>query len=377
MSMFYFKIDYGDTPSVDDGVSPYSGARPFWNNNSLWLTGGPSQTSTAVGDATQVKARVTNTAAEYDGNVYVQAWIFQPFVGQVTPDDGIHVDGVSTDPLIAFTGSLFDVPNGSGASTEDAGQPKTHVALAGTSGGTGSWTPQADELSTYGGHLCICANVYSNSDGAALSTDTPFATTTYTDGDGNQQPRDAHHGQRNIALLSSGQPLQWLPFTIMPPLVTGRATLLDIHPLAGGLAVGAGERWLLRSRSNVSLEDGRLVIPGTRGKDATPLADSRKAVRGTLEVPGFGGMDLHEAAAATEAATLRATEGKNRVPYLKSEGGARIRLEAVKEPLAATLSLQRDDAKGSLQAFEIVQRTEDGQILGGLTVLSLVSGVER
>jgi hypothetical protein len=374
--MFYFKIDYGDTPSVDDGVSAYSGARPFWNNNSLWLTGGPSQTSTAVGDPTQVKGRVTNSAAEYQGNVHVQAWIFRPFVGQVTPGDGIHVDGVSTDPLIAFTGSLFDVPNGSGSSGEDAGDPKTHVTRAGTSGGTGSWTPQADELSTYGGHLCICANVYSATDGAELTTDSPFATTTYTDGDGNQQPRDAHHGQRNIALLPSAQPQQRLRFDIRPPLLAGRSTLLDIHALTGRLAIGAGERWLLQSRSNVSLHGDRLVIPGTRGKQATPLAYSRKELQGTIDVPGFGEVGLREAAAATKAATLRAA-GARTVPYLKSEGGGRVRLEAVREPLAATVTLQRDDAKGSMQAFEIVQRTEDGEVLGGLTVLSVVTGEER
>lgn len=356
--MFYFKIDYGDTPSVDDGVSPYSGARPFWNNNSLWLTGGPSQTSTVVGDPTQVKVRVTNTAPEYSGNVHVQAWIFQPFVGQVTPGDGIHVDGGATNPLIAFTGSLFDVPNGSGAPGEDAGQPKTHVALAGTSGGSGSWTPQADELSTYGGHLCICANVYSATDGAELTTDSLFATTTYTDGAGNQQPRDAHHGQRNIALLASAQPSQKLKFDIRPPLWAGRPTLLDIHALTGRLAIGAGERWLLRSHSNVSLEDGRLVIPGARGKEAAPLVNSRKELRGTLEVPGLGEVGLGEVG-------------------LRETGAERIRLEAVKTPLAATLTLQRDDAKGSLQSFEIVQRTEDGAILGGLTVLSLVTGSER
>ena len=374
--MFYYKIDYGDATQVDDGVSPYSGARPFWNNNSLWLTGGPSQTSTEVGDPTQVKVRVTNSAAEFPGAVHVQAWIFQPFVGQAKPSDGIHVGGVSTNALIAFTGSLFDVPSGSGTTGEDAGQPKTHVAAAGTGGGGDSWTPQAAELSTYGGHLCLCANVYSATDGAELSTDTPFATTSFTDAGGNAHPRDAHHGQRNITLLPSAQPMQMVKFDILPPLWAGHPTLLDITSLTGRVGIDAGERWLLRSRANVSLQRGRLVIPGRRGVDPTPLTYTRKGVQGTLEVATLGEMQLREVAAGTKAATLRAG-GAAVVPYARADGGSRLRLSGLTEPLTATLTLHRDDVKGSMQAFDIVQRTERGEILGGLRVLSVVTGDRR
>ncbi|GAB3918305.1 hypothetical protein GCM10027613_20210 [Microlunatus endophyticus] len=217
------------------------------------------------------------------------------------------------------------------------------------------------------------ANVYTSQEGKLLNTEDYFATTSYVDSNGVTQPRDGHHGQRNIALLPSAQPKQVMGFQVHPPLLQGHPTLLDIHAL-GSVGIGAGERWLLQSRANVTkINNRQFVIPGLRGKPATPLSYSRKGLQGTLNLERFGEIDLAEASKATKTA-LKRSDGAMKVPFSTRNDGARIRLESLAESQTATITLQRDDAKGSMQAFDIVQRTEDGQILGGLRMLSLVTG---
>lgn len=373
--MLYFKIDYDGNPdpSTGDQGGDYTATNPpFWDNNSLWLVGGPSQTSVKVGNQVQVKTRVTNNGENQLGAVHIQAWVFQPFVGLAQPGQAItalqETNGLPDGSLITFSGSLANLAHGSGADV-----PDPHVAIASTPSGTGYWGASQKELDTYGGHLCLVANVYTSQEGKLLNTEDYFATTSYVDSNGVTQPRDGHHGQRNIALLPSAQPQQVMPFQVHPPLLQGQPTLLDIHAL-GSVGIGAGEHWLLQSRANVTKIDNRkFVIPGVRGKPATPLTYSRKGLQGSLSLDRFGTIDLAEATKATREATRRAGE-MTRVPFQKRQDGARIRLESLAEPHTATITLQRDDAKGSMQAFDIVQRTEDGKILGGLRMLSLVTG---
>lgn len=375
--MLYFKIDYDGNPdptSGNDRGGDYSATNPpFWDNNSLWLRhDGADQTSVHVNDNTKVTMRITNYGPRVSSQVHVQAWVFQPFVGQVTPGDAITDD---SGVLIAFQDALNGVPSGSGASTEDAGQVDTHVSVAGTGTGSGYWKPTPQELTKYGSHLCIAANVYTLGDGSELTTGTPFATTSYTDDNG-PHGRDAHHGQRNIALLPSAEPQQVMPFQVRPPLLQGQPTLLDIHAL-GSVNIGAGEHWLLQSRTNVTkINNRQFVIPGGRGRPATPLSYSRKGLQGTLALERFGEIDLAEASKATKAA-LKRSDGSALVPFSKTHDGARIRLESLAEPHTATITLKRDDSKGSMQALDIVQRTEDGQVLGGIRILSLVTGTLR
>ena len=63
MSLF-LSVDFGLAGAVDTaGARPYTGSNPQWNNVSLFLEGGVSQTQTKVGTDTTVKVRVSNSAA--------------------------------------------------------------------------------------------------------------------------------------------------------------------------------------------------------------------------------------------------------------------------------------------------------------------------
>jgi hypothetical protein len=359
--VLYLEIDYGSSPPKDNGTRPYGGTTPLWDNASIWMTGGSgvTQTSTHVGDATDIRVRVTNSGASAVDFVQVDAYLMNPFVGVTYPAQAIAT----------FGGTIAEVPTGSGGpSPTDA-----HVALCQLpTSPPQSWVPTTAELAstTPPGHLCLLANVYAPGvDGQALGSGDPF------DVAGNP-----HHGQRNIIVLASTEKAQILKIKVMPQWA-GHPTLLDIVSLNSKNTIGMGENWLLRSQANVvrTAHEGRspwYYLTGSHGAPDTALTFSRKQVAGKIDLAGLGTVDLRAAARATKAAVARAG-GADTVAFRRDEDGARIRVGPTREILAATLTLVRDDAKGSLQAFDIVQRTEDGQVVGGLRVLSLVTGKLR
>ncbi|HEY9294400.1 MAG TPA: hypothetical protein VIP98_24220 [Microlunatus sp.] len=354
--MLYLKTDFGSTPSTDNGTRPYTGTNPpFWDNASIWLDGGAgvTQTSTHVGTDTSVRVRVTNSGTSAVSFVSVDAYLLDPFVGITSPAQAIR----------SFNGTVVTASPGSGGSSPT----DSHVALCQLPGEV-PWKPTATELAnSTGGHLCLIANVYADGDGKVLGSSDPFDVAN-----------NAHHGQRNIALLASTQKMQNLKIKVMPG-PDGQATLLDLHALNSKTAIGMGENWLLRSRANVV----RVAQPNKRpwyyltssgDRPDTALTFTRKSIAGRLELAG-GTVDLRESVRATKAAVARVGNA-DRLSWHAAEGG-RIRLAANRQVDVANLTLQRDDDKGSLQAFDIVQRSEDGTIIGGLRVLSLVTGALR
>jgi hypothetical protein len=360
--MLYLQVDYGSNPPKDNGTRPYGGTTPLWDNASIWMTGGPgvTQTSTHVGDATDIRVRVTNSGPSAVDFVQVDAYLMNPFVGATYPAQAIAT----------FGGTITEVSPGSGGPSPT----DPHVALCQLpTTPPQSWVPTTQEIAntTPPGHMCLLANVYAAGvDGRALGSGDPFDVAN-----------NPHHGQRNIIVLASTKKAQIIKIEVMPPLLAGHPTLLDIHALTSKNTIGMGENWLLRSQANVvrTAHDGRspwYYLTGSHGKPDTALTFSRKQVAGTIDLPDIGAVDLRAAARATKAAVAR-TGGAEAVAFRRDEDGARIRVEPTREILTATLTLARDDVRGSLQAFDIVQRTEDGRVTGGLRLLSLVTGELR
>jgi hypothetical protein len=359
--VLYLETDFGYStpPPNDNGSRPYTGGKtPIWENSSIWLDGGSgvTQTSTHVGATTDVRVRVTNSGDADVDFVSVDAYLMDPQVGLTYPAQAIR----------SLSGTVGVASPGSGSTSPT----DPHVALCQLpTSPASSWVPTATELAnSSGGHLCLIANVYSDTDGRPLASGDPFDIVN-----------NPHHGQRNIALLASTERLQDFQIKVMPTL-EGHPTLLDIHALTSREAIGMGENWLLRSRANVvrvAQDGGRpaYYLTGSRGNPDTALSFSRKSVAGSIGLRE-GTVDLHEAARATKAAVERVGNA-DRLAWSAAEGGARIKLQATKEIQIATLSVERDDTKGSLQAFDVVQRSEDGMILGGIRIISLVTGALR
>ncbi len=354
MSLF-LSVDFGIAGAVDTaGTRPYTGTNPLWNNVSIFMEGGPSQTQTRVGTDTTVKVRVSNAGSSAIEDVHVDAYVMNPFVGPFQPFNARrHLSG--------FAASLAP---GSGSTSATDGHVVT-CKIQDPNLGPIPWTPTDDDIKdTTDGHMCLVANAYSVPDGGPVPDTTTFDVAN-----------DAHQGQRNIAVLQSLSP--HIKFQVFGA-GEGQEFALDIQQLHAS-DLGAGERWLLRSLRNVTIPEGsggRLVLGGTKTLEATPIAFSRKAIRGVLTLDGLGELDLHELAGVGRRVTTthaqRDPAGRRPAREALEWGPGRLVTSvAPGSSTFATVALDRSDSRGSLQALDVVARDAAGRIFGGLRVLSL------
>lgn len=332
----FLSIDFGLPGAVDtQGARPYTGTNPLWNNSSIFLDGGVSQTQTSVGKATTIKVRVSAAERAYQF-VTVDAYVLAPFAGPLTPAAAIRT----------LQGFASQITAGSGAPNP----LDPHVVtcfIQDQVQGPIPWTPTAQDLAaTTGGHLCIIANAYAEDppSGAAVPGATPFDV-----------HNDPHQGQRNINVLQ-GAGMSKFAFQVFGPL-EGEKFTLHIHQLRAK-EFGSSERWLLVSLPNVrAIPKGsdRLFLVGDKGEEPVPLTHSEKTVAGRLDLGDFGTHDLGELAKAGQ------------------EGEGRIVLHAGPEGIPAIVSVERDDERGSLLGFDAVVRDETGADLGGIRLLTLQS----
>jgi hypothetical protein len=344
----FLSVDFGLAGSVDTaGVRPYTGSNPQWNNASIFLDGGVSQTQTRVGSPTTVKVRVSNASAQPVEDVRVDAYVMNPFVGPFQPFNARR-------KLTGFAASI-----GPGSGTTSASDP--HVVTCRIQDpvqGAIPWTPtDADLQNTNDGHLCLVANTHSVPDGGPVPDTTTFDVIN-----------DPHQGQRNIVVLKA-MGLQKFTFEVFG-LEDGTEFALDTHRLTAK-DLGAGERWLLRSlREVVVPRDGRrLVLPGTRGRPDVPIGFSRKAVRGRLGIDGMDEVDLHELTRV--GARMRPLRARQPLGEAGDWGAGRLVVAVGREPVFAHLAVEPTGTTGALQALDVVSRDARGRVIGGLRILSL------
>ncbi|MBO3084873.1 hypothetical protein [Cellulomonas fengjieae] len=348
MSIF-LSVDFGLPGATDTaGVRPYTGTNPQWNNTSIFLSGGVSQTQTKVGQATTVKVRVSNanrtTAIE---DVRVDAYVMNPFVGPFQPFNARR-------KLTGFAASIE--PGSGGTSSADP-----HVITCQIQDpvlGAIPWTPTAADIEgTSNGHLCLVANAYSVPDGGPVPD-----TTTY------DVINDPHQGQRNIAVLKDATVN--FTFQVFGP-ENGGEFALDLLPLRSR-DLGIGEQWLLRSLREITIPEvgrKRLVLAGTRGRPDVPIAFSRKAVQGTLSIDGLGELDVHQLLGVGKRVAPMLADR----PALRARdwGAGRLVTTVGREGTFAQLALKHTGVAGALQAFDVVARDAAGRPFGGLRILNL------
>lgn len=347
MSLF-LSVDFGLPGAVDTaGARPYTGSNPQWNNASIFLDGGVSQTQTKVGTPTTVKVRVSNAGGAAVEDVRVDAYVMNPFVGPFQPFNARR----------KLTGFAASVAPGSGSTSSSDGHVVT-CRIQDPVQGAIPWTPtDADLENTTDGHLCLVANAYSVPDGGPVPD-----TTTY------DVMNDPHQGQRNIAVLAGSKKM--LKFQVFGP-EDGGELALDLHQLTAK-DLGAGERWLLRSLREVVVPEGgrtRLVLAGARGRPEVPLAFSRKAVRGTLSLADQGELDLHGLLRVGAGVRPMLARQPEREP--RDWGAGRLVTRVGREGTFATVALAGGGVRGALQAFDVVARDAVGRPIGGLRILSL------
>jgi hypothetical protein len=344
----FLSIDFGLPGAVDtQGARPYGGTNPLWNNSSIFLDGGLSQSQTKVGTPTSVKVRVSS-AREARNFVTVDAYVMAPFAGPLTPAAAIRT-------LQGFAGQITP---GSGEPNQFDPHVVTCLVQDPNLGGI-PWTPtQADMDKTTNGHLCIIANAHAEEpvDGATVPGATPFDVAD-----------DPHQGQRNISVLQD-KSMKGFTFQVFGP-ANGEKFALDIHQL-NAQEFGASEHWLLASLANVKAvpRGGRRLFLTGRGVEDVPLTQSRKALRGQLDLGELGTHDLSGLAKVGKKVAV----ALDREPgALKDWGEGRLLLQAAPEGVQATVSVERDDARGSLLGFDAVVRDAAGTSLGGIRLLTL------
>jgi hypothetical protein len=324
----YLSVDFGASPSTDNGTRPYTGTNPQWNAFSLWLDGGPNQTQTQVGTPTTVKVRVSNKGNAPVPAVHVDAYVMNPFIGAAKPNQAIE----------RLSGAVGSVGPGSGSTSPTDAHVVT-CSIQDPNLGPIPWTPTQTELTSSAtngvGHLCLIANVFADGDGHQLLEGEDFKVID-----------DQHQAQRNISLLAKpvGVPEQFAEFQIMPGFDERQGTLIAVDPVDPKVAIGAGERWLLGSQKGFFKDRekrGRLLFERDGKRYPIHLSDAEMRIRLMVEGDEFGG----------------------RLPTFSEPLRARIVLEASEE-----------ERLGAVQVFDIVQRDYEGRPLGALRILTVVTG---
>ncbi|MER8043615.1 hypothetical protein [Streptomyces sp. NPDC094032] len=266
----------------DSGARPWPPANEpkFYNNNGLWLRAFPDPNNhnnhqdgntTQVGWETLVMVRVTNKSQDVMKNVKVQACLFAPGFGAMTP---------------SAKQTAFDLT----PAIDILGQATVEIEVPPI------WKPLDEDFkrTVPGGHFCIAANVYTTGVGGApgegklLGADELF------------QPVDnGHHAQRNLILNDAphtgggGGTSSKVPTTQYPPPTSamlyrvstehvttkpspGQLDVLAHHPrvLSTPDGLARGEVSLSTSRGPVPITVSTEPPAITLSSDATPGLDT-------------------------------------------------------------------------------------------------------
>jgi hypothetical protein len=332
----YLEIDYGTVNPTDNGTRPYTGSQPLWNNSSLFLDP-PPQTQATVDQPSTIKVRVSNKGTTTVQFVKVVAYVMSPQIGIAQPAQALHT----------FVSDDKDVTPGSGGPSAT----DTHVfdCLLNNL----PWKPSDADLAATPqgqGHLCLVANCFQD----PLVADPPLEGHDLAANESFNIAGDQHQGQRNI-MLAPAPPGPHLVGFMVNAAPDEQETTIEVEKLVSAKVQGPSERFMLLTSPSITAqrtESGhrKLFFTNADGEDV-PVRYSRYKLNFGLQVgePGPVG----------EVPTTR-----------------RLALAATAQITPAVLNLEINPAEppGSIHAFDIVQRDGRGQVLGGLRVLSVVTG---
>lgn len=184
-----------------------------------------------------------------------------------------------------------------------------------------AWTPLASDVATFNGHVCIAANCFSDGGDGASVIGEPLKICC-----------DSHHAQRNIAIKAVGRSkaMRFRFQVANPDLDEERLFFIHVEEVRGRGAFGRAEREQVRS--------GPLRKLDLRKSRFRPLA-------------------LH-------------FEGDDIKPGQEVEMVLRP-----KEPRVLELVAEFNEREqiGNFHTFDIIERTDDGDVVGGARVLAVIA----
>ena len=343
-------IRYNGTDNGTRPITPCDASNPYWISPSLWLDH-PADTTideatTKVGVATTLKVLVHNIGAQPVNNVSVEAFVCD-FTAGVSPASAIAGTG-------KFTGFVNTIGTGGSNSAVVSCTP--------------IWTPNTTQLAINGGHVCLFANCFSDSDGQSVDTmavdpvtkSLPFCC-------------DSHLAQRNIRIVAASQGqggggMRNIRVDLMvanPALDQSIEVIPAIHRVVGAGAITKNERWMLQTSpfiQTVKIGDRNHFVLAQQGEI---FFTSRAAAR-------------KRALSPEDVVLLRRSRFRNYDFLFAADGIApgrdiQIPLEPRQaRPVTMNLQLNQNEAIGSTHTFDISQALPDGTVIGGVRVLVIV-----
>jgi hypothetical protein len=327
----YYAGDTGGRPiSPCDGTNPNN---PPYLNPNIWLEGGIDAGTAKVGVVNTVKARVTNVGAPTLSDIQVEFFVCNFTLG-INAASALASSNPGGAPLTGFHAGPVS--------------QNTSVDIQAT------WTPAAADASVNGGHVCIAANAFAQDP----QTGGPVGANDF------QVCCNSFQGQRNIAVRN---------------VVSGHAAP-SIRIFVGNPSVKVAQKFTVEmveargSRAFRAFERNHLLT-GPWVKKLTAAANVPKTGLFThmpeIKQPGVG--DLY---------ALRLSRFKvNKFQLLPGpeahfNPGLRITLPLAPKqalPIDIAIELNRKEPPGSLHVFDLVQRDEKGDMVGGARVITLIT----
>jgi hypothetical protein len=216
----------------------------FWSSPDLWITGGVDRTTAREGAEIVINVRVTNGGSQPLSDINVEAWVCDYTAGAL-PTGQIVPPGRTT--------GFAPGPLNQGQSTVIRCAP--------------TWVPTHAQAVMNGGHLCLAANVWSDSpaDGVELPATGTILPCCNT-----------HHAQRNIALVALTEMRIKQGMRLWGAGgQEGQEVLLEFFPVTDEKLFGEGERDLIEHSPWAGRLDPHLADP-----DGTKIAIAGREVTG-------------------------------------------------------------------------------------------------
>jgi len=344
----------------DDGTRPVAcdGSVPWWTNQHIELihATNPTDVSTAyVGQGNTIDVLVNNLTAATIENVNVEAWVCNFTLG-VGPASSLPPPGTGPGKLTGFAPSVAP------------GATPTRIHCSPT------WTPTSDQIINVDGdhgHLCIGANVYSDG------------------GDGEPLPSggfnfccNARQGQRNIAIkaVPGGPGMRQLIFTFQLANPNGSrqlVTTVDVRRTTGRFAMTAADRKMLQINPIVhQMTQNRQ--PAVRETETVSAAR-----RPAIDIHSLPNHAVPQLVRALPVSLAQFRLSPLRLAaldlHLPEHGTARSsRLNVTLEPAERTaielrVEFSAGEQVGNVHTFDMLQRAENGDILGGGRVFAVIT----
>lgn len=366
--------------ATDTGVRPFADGdnEPYYLSPSINLVGGVDQGTAKVGAANTIDVTVKNISTDAISDITIEVWVCDFTMG-VSPASSLNSANPGGAPLIGFFAGPL--------------QPNAEQVIPTES----AWTPTGADAALNGGHVCIAANCFSDSDGAPLAAENNAFKFLC----------DSHHAQRNIHIAQVSPGMHRFHFNMRvananPRL--GAITHVQIQHVVGQRAFTDAIRGQLLATPGVvfGAVKPQVQVTGLRSQTINRemiLAETKlaPAITATEHAVSVQHQLTHLTPAAVARVGIAATRKQfflqvdqhNFVPLafssvlpksfaIEAQGAGVGNLlqfnlkEHQTTTMAVDVELSPQARPGDMHAFDLTQHSPHGDVIGGARIVLIV-----